>query len=420
MNETLEYKPRLISWNITSGCNLACDHCYLAAAKVGSDELTTAEGLDLIAQMADMGTEMLILTGGEPLLRRDAFDLAGYASKKGIAVVMGSNGILITEKVANRLADSGVMSVGISLDSITPEDHDSFRGLPGAWSRAVEGIDRCRAAGIGVLVQTTVTQWNCSGLPQLLEFASGKGVQGVMVYFLVCTGRGEKLTDITRAQYEQTLRYLVEAQNQYPGMMVRARCAPHVTRIAAQLGSSLLGSAGCMAATSYCRITPNGDVTPCPYMPLVAGNIRETTFRQIWEGSRHLVALRRPQLAGRCGACEFADGCVGCRARAFATTGDYLGEDPWCDYQPVGGPAPAPRELAWTPEAQSRIQRAPGFIRSRVKRAIEERARSRGEDVVTVELIQGMMSEMGRMPWRRPSDRDGSGAPGDGGEGPGS
>ena len=420
MQETLEYKPRLISWNITSGCNLACDHCYLAAAKVGKDELTTAEGLDLIGQMADMGTEMLILTGGEPLLRADAYDLAECASKKGITVVMGSNGILITEAVAKRLAGSGVMSVGISLDAITPKDHDSFRGLPGAWSRAVAGIDQCQAAGIGVLVHTTVTQWNCAQLPQLLEFASARGVQGVMIYFLVCTGRGEKLTDITPGQYEQTLQYLVEAQNHYPGMMVRARCAPHFTRIAAQQGSSLLGSAGCMAATSYCRITPRGDLTPCPYLPLVAGNVKEYTLRQIWEGSRHLKALRGPQLAGRCGVCEFADGCVGCRARAFATTGDYLGEDPWCDYQPVGGLAAAPRELDWTPEAQSRIQRAPGFIRSRVKRAIEERARSRGDDVVTVELIQGLMSEMGRMPWRRPSDQGAAGAPGDDGQGPGS
>jgi len=419
MKETMEHKPRLVSWNITSGCNLACDHCYLAAAKVGSDELTTAEGLDLIGQMADMGTEMLILTGGEPLLRRDAFDFAEYASKKGIAVVMGSNGILITENVAKRLANCGVMSVGISLDAITPQDHDSFRGLPGAWSRAVEGMDQCQAAGIGVLVHTTVTGWNCSQLPQLLEFASGKGVQGVMVYFLVCTGRGEKLTDITPGQYEQTLQYLVEAQNQYPGMMVRARCAPHITRIAAQQGSSLLGSAGCMAATSYCRITPKGDVTPCPYLPLVSGNVREQTLQQIWEGSRHLEALRRPQLAGRCGVCEFADVCVGCRARAFATGGDYLGEDPWCDYQPVAGPAPVSRELAWTPEAESRIQRAPGFIRSRVKRAIEERARSRGDDVVTVELIQGLMSEMGRMPWRRPSGHGTAGASEDGGQGPG-
>jgi radical SAM protein with 4Fe4S-binding SPASM domain len=174
-----------------------------------------------------------------------------------------------------------------------------------------------------------------------------------------------------------------------------------------------------MAATSYCRITPKGDVTPCPYLPLVAGNVRENTFQQIWEGSRHLEALRRPNLAGRCGVCEFADACVGCRARAFATAGDYLGEDPWCDYQPVGGPMPAPRELTWTPEAQSRIQRAPGFIRSRVKRAIEERARSRGDDVVTVDLIQGLMSEMGRMPWRRPSDQGAGGPTEDGGQSPG-
>ncbi|MEE9247620.1 MAG: radical SAM protein [Dehalococcoidia bacterium] len=411
---TTEYSPSLVSWNVTSGCNLACAHCYLAADKKGKDELTTAEGINLISQMAEVGTEMLILTGGEPLLRRDIYDLAACASKEGITVVMGSNGTLITKEVANRLVSSGVISVGISLDSMSTTDHDRFRGLVGAWDRAVKGIDRCQAAGIGVLLQTTVTRWNCSQLPQLLEFAYKKGLQGVTAYFLVCTGRGEELTDITPEQYEQTLSYLIDIQGRYPGMMVRARCAPHVVRIASQKGSPIIGSAGCMAATSYCRITPEGDVTPCPYLPLVAGNVRKETLGQIWESSSLFEAFRRPQLTGRCGACEFRNMCIGCRARAFATRGDYLGEDPWCTYVPQGDPAPASTEPAWTPDALTRLRRVPVFLRGRVKRAIEERAHSQGDGVVTIELIQKMMAEIGRMPWRRPRKKGGVQGPGDG------
>ncbi|MFQ5873029.1 MAG: radical SAM protein [Dehalococcoidia bacterium] len=400
-----EYRPGLISWNVTSGCNLACAHCYLDAGRRNEGELTTSEGLDLVGQMAEVGTEMLILTGGEPLLRRDIFDLAKCASRKGIAVVMGSNGTLITEKVAHRLADSGVMSVGISLDSVDSADHDSFRGLPGAWAKAVKGIEMCQAVGVRVLLQTTVTSWNRAQLAQLLEFACEKRVEGVTFYFLVCTGRGEELTDITPDQYEQTLSYLVDAQNFYQGMMIRARCAPHVRRIASQKGSALLGSAGCMAATGYCRITSDGDVTPCPYLPLVAGNVRKKNLRQIWGGSPLFQAFRRPELTGRCGACEFREACVGCRARAFAAGGDYLGEDPWCTYMPRGDSARALLEPNWTPEALKRLQRVPAFLRGMVKRAIEERACTRRDGLVTVELIQEMMAEMGRMPWRRPKGR---------------
>lgn len=400
--------PSLVSWNLTAACNLRCPHCYLKAGCPRHGEMTTAECLRLIDEMAALGTEMVILTGGEPLLRQDVFDLARYASGQGLLVVMGTNGVLMDEATAHRLATSGVRGVGISLDSVHPEKHDAFRGMGGAWERTVAAMGACRREGLEVVVQTTVTDWNYHELPALAEFAHRQGAHAFNLYYLVCTGRGEKLTDITPQQYEDSLALLVDMQGHYPGMMVRAKCAPHVTRIALQKGSALTGSAGCPAGTSYIRVGPQGEVTPCPYLPIAVGNVREQGLRPLWEDAALFQELRTPQLRGRCGACEFGDACIGCRARAWAVTGDYLGEDPWCTYQPGHQPRPTPISVEWTPEALERLQRIPGFIRGKVKLALEAWAREKGCAVVTPELMGEVRAAMGggllggRM-FRRPS-----------------
>jgi radical SAM protein with 4Fe4S-binding SPASM domain len=179
-------------------------------------------------------------------------------------------------------------------------------------------------------------------------------------------------------------------------MMVRAKCAPHGSRIAHQRGLPFLGSAGCPAGTSYLRITPGGDVTPCPYLPLVAGNIREESLKLIWEGAVLFGELRELQLKGRCGACEFRELCIGCRARAWTINGDYLAEDPWCKYQPGDSSRLPANEVAWSTEAEERLQRIPSFIRGRVKIGIEGYARVKGLDTVTAGLMDEVRTVIGK------------------------
>jgi AdoMet-dependent heme synthase len=403
LTETVAWVPELVSWNTTQRCNLRCSHCYLAAGKPAAAELTVEEGCRLIDQLADAGTQMLILTGGEPLLRRDLTELAAHASFRGLLVVLGTNGMLITSARARRLKEAGIAGVGISLDSVQPELHDGFRGVPGAWRGAVRGIRACVAEGLPVLVQMTVLPWNFEEVGDLIELADREGATGFTLYFLVCTGRGETLSDITPEQYEQALGSLAAAQERYPRMMVRARCAPQISRIAARQDSALVGNAGCLAARQYCRITPDGRVTPCPYLPLSAGSVRERPFADIWQNAPLFQRLRGGTLTGRCGDCEFRELCGGCRARAFALGGDLLGEDPWCAYQPPERVAPPDdAALVWTAEAKERLQRIPPFVRDRVKLAVERHARVGGTTEVTGAELTASFETLGRkLPFRR-------------------
>lgn len=407
----MEYHPRIVSWNITSACNLRCPHCYLDARRRWPGELTTQEGLNLVDQMAQAGTQLLILTGGEPLLRQDLPQLAAHAAGQGITVVLGTTGTQITREKARALRECGVAAAGISIDSLDPAKHDAFRGVKGAWHRAVQGMEACRAEGLEVLVHTSALKINQQEVPDIVQFAHDKGARAFHLFFLVCTGRGEQLTDLSPQEYEELLSLVLDAQDRYPGMLVRARCAPYIGRLAAERGMTpLQGSAGCLAGTSYCRITPTGVVTPCPYLPTAAGNVRESSFWAIWAASPVLTRFRRPpsRLQGKCGQCPFSQGedpiCVGCRARAFALTGDDLEADPWCLYQPGHGKnVPAgngasptsvqettlsDKSVTWTQEALDRINRVPSFIRGRVKQSAEAYVRQQGLSQVTPEVLE--------------------------------
>lgn len=406
----MEYHPRIVSWNITGACHLGCPHCYLDARRPWPGELTTEEGRRLIDQMAEAGTELLILTGGEPLLRRDLLALARHAAQKGVHVVLGTTGMLITLEMARRLRESGVAAAGISIDSLDPAKHDAFRGVRGAWQGTVRGIEACREAGLDVVVHTTALKMNQREISDIVRFASEKGARAFHLFFLVCTGRGEGLTDLSPQEYEALLSFVLDAQQQYPGMMVRARCAPYIGRLALERGLPPLGSAGCLAGTTYCRITPTGDVTPCPYLPTPAGNVREAPFGQIWHSSLLLACLRNPQLQleGKCGQCPHSRGdeplCVGCRARSYALTGSLTAEDPWCLYQveqkthrSIGEAARTPgtklaqegeEPITWAEEALARLGHVPFFIRGRVKQSAEAYVRQHGLTEVTLEVLE--------------------------------
>ena len=397
-----QFVPYVISWNLTQRCNLRCQHCYIDASTAAAGELGTEEVLRVLDEIAAVNPEtMLILTGGEPLCRPDLEQIVERAATRGMTVVLGTNGTLLSRERARALAERGLSAVGISLDSLLPERHDAFRVFEGAWRGACAGIEAARDAGLEVQVQTTLTRENVEELPRIVDFTRDVGGRVLSVFFLVCTGRGQGLVDLSPEEYEVALHSL--ARQKGNGVMVRPRCAPTFRRIVAQEEpeSILLQSdAGrCLAAKHYCRITPEGEVTPCPYMPLGAGSLKQASFGEIWRSARLFQDLRAPKLQGTCGECEYAEVCGGCRARAYALSGDPLAEDPWCTYEP-GTDAPPernePAPLRWTAEAEERIRRVPFFVRKVVRSAVEAFARRRGLAEITPELLDESRRTMAR------------------------
>ena len=430
--------PYTISWNLTQRCNQRCAHCYLSAFPGASaaEELSTEECFRVVDEIAEVNPDvLLILTGGEPLLRTDLFDLGGYAADKGFTVVLGTNGFLLKQQHAKAMRQSGIQGASISLDSTDPARHDAFRRLPGAWRGAIQATEVLRAEGLPFSLHMSVIEWNVEEIPAMIDLARDLGARVLNLFFLVRTGRGEGLVDITPAQYERILTDVARAQGvgsddgsaddpwgaavgRAGEMLIRAKCAPFFRRILYELdpASPLLknfSEGSCPAGRHYCRIMPDGDVTACPYMPVVAGNLRRIPFGTLWRDALLFTDLRGGRLGGRCGACEFTKVCGGCRCRAYATYGDYLAEDPACVYQPgtYGGRViELPEEqifgitakptLAWTLEAQERLKKVPGFARGMVVRAVERHARVREIAVVTGELMQEVRERtVGRFPW---------------------
>jgi AdoMet-dependent heme synthase len=438
----MDHQVYSVSWNLTQRCNLQCAHCYMSAF-TGADtsrELSTGECRRVIDEIAVANPNVfLILTGGEPLLRKDIFDIAACGADKGFTVVLGTNGVLLRESQARQMRQSGIQGASISLDSTDPDKHDTFRHLPGAWRGAVRATEVLRAEGLDFSLHTSITSWNVEEIPAMIELAAELGAKVLNFFFLVRTGRGEGITDITPEQYEQILTYLARIQGlggavdggsserasvferpedpwtvpagRSGGLIIRAKCAPFFRRILYTLDakSPLLQNyahGSCPAGKAYCRIMPEGEVTPCPYMPLVAGNLRESSFAEIWHGAEVFQDLREPHLGGRCGPCEFSKICGGCRCRAYATYGDYLAEDPACGYQPgqFGGQVialgeeqtfgfEAPQTVEWSPEAQARLQRLPSFARGMVIKGVERYAAAHGITRITPEVMQSVREQ---------------------------
>jgi radical SAM protein with 4Fe4S-binding SPASM domain len=351
--KTERFVPLVMSWNVTRECNLKCSHCYLNAdEKKLSNELSTQEGKQLMDQIQEVSRPLLVLSGGEPMLRPDIFELIEYGAKKGIKMGLGSNGYLIDDTVANKLKTAGIATVSISIDSHIPAQHDDFRGVNGAWERAVNACKSLRKNNVLVQVNTTLTHENYNQIDDIMSLAESIGVENFHLFFLVPTGRGTKLTDISPQKYEDMITTTFAKVHRHR-LNVRPSCAPQFMRIAQGMNMDMRQwIRGCIAGMHYCRIYPNGDVTPCPYMPIKLGNVREQSFKDIWFNSEIFKNLRNPNcLKGKCGACEYKIQCGGCRARAYGLSSDfidycgdlhvpaeqkkdYLTEDPWCVYQP--------------------------------------------------------------------------------------
>ncbi|BBB92743.1 MAG TPA: putative heme d1 biosynthesis radical SAM protein NirJ2 [Methylomusa anaerophila] len=322
----------IISWNTTQQCNINCIHCYRDAGPKRPDELTTEEGKKLLNEIAKVGFKIMIFSGGEPLLRQDIYELISHATSIGLRPVIGTNGIMITEEVAAKLKSAGVMTVGISVDSGNPEKHDWFRGYKGAWEQTMAGIAACRQAGLPFQIHTTVLNWNEHEITKITDTAVELGAVAHHIFFLVPTGRGKDIEDTTlkTTQYENLLEQILDKQAQVP-IELKPTCAPQFMRIAKERNMQMRYTRGCLAGTAYCVILPNGDVQPCPYLPLKAGNVRQTDFDIIWRESPMFNELRNQPLKGACGSCGFDSSCGGCRARAYYYSGgDYMAEEPWC------------------------------------------------------------------------------------------
>ena len=346
--------PFLVVWNYTNACNLRCKHCYQRADKPTPDELTTRERFAVVDQLDENNVSALAFSGGEPLMRKDFYKVAKYAYDKGLHVSVATNGTLLTKDVATRLKNSGVGYVEISLDGATKETHESFRGVKGCFEKALRGIRNSVEAGIYTCIATTATEHNLDEIPRIIDLAKKIGVKRVIVFNFIPTGRGEEIVhlDLSPTEREDLLKYLYE---ELAGGQIETLCtAPQYSRVCLQQslarGKDLLspthfaaldfhGKAkhladflgGCGAGRLYCAIQPNGLVTPCVFMPIVVGDLRKRSLREIWLNSKVMNDLRdREKLEGRCSHCEYKYICGGCRARAYAYYGDYLAPDPGC------------------------------------------------------------------------------------------
>ena len=334
------YLPRLIAWEVTRFCLLSCKHCRAAAkATPYSGELNTQECYKLLDNIASFSRPIIILTGGEPMMRPDIYDIAAYGNGLGLPMVMAPCGILIDDETAAKIVNSGIKRISISLDGATAESHDAFRGVEGAFEGTLAGLEAAKRAGLEFQINTTVSKHNLAELPAIRELAIKLGARVFNPFFLVPTGRGKEMADqeISPEQYEQTLRWLAEKQNS-PDIMQRVTCAPHYQRILRQM--HVTGThpvKGCMGGQSFAFISHRGKVQICGFLELECGDLRRENldFRKIWETSQVFRRLRDlDSYRGRCGYCEYRKVCGGCRARAYAMTGDYLAEEPYCLYQP--------------------------------------------------------------------------------------
>jgi len=359
-------KLQLVAWEITRSCNLFCAHCRASAdSSRANDELTKEECFRLIDQILEVGHPIIILTGGEPLLRKDVFEIAAYGVARGLRMVMGTNGTLITQEIATQMRDIPISRVGISLDFPAADLQDNFRGRAGAFQAALAGIARARRAGIEVQINCTVTRLNVTYLDQLLSLALEMGAVAFHPFFLVPTGRGNNLepVELSPLEYEQTLNWIYDRQLEMGDrIFFKPTDAPHYMRIMNQrqkragTGGNDVPShrnapttnvrrhpvnaitRGCLAGTGFCFISHQGRVQGCGYLDVEAGQVRKQSFSRIWADSPLFNRLRDLScMKGKCSICEYRRICGGCRARAYEATGDYLEAEPYCIYQPVKG-----------------------------------------------------------------------------------
>lgn len=353
--------PRIIAWEITRSCNLSCAHCR-AAAEFGAyaGELSLEQIKSTVDDIVTITNPIIILTGGEPLMRPDIWEIVDYCHDKGAMPVIGTNATLITDEIAAKMAAHRIPRISVSVDFPTAEEHDGFRGQPGCFDQTIEGIKIAKRHGVGVQVNMTVTTMNADKVEEVHDLAESLGVDAFHIFMLVPTGRGEDLLDkeLPPEEYEAVLEWAYERQKTSP-LHFKPTDAPHYYRIIRQKAKAEgkkvtreeygldAMTRGCLGGITFCFISHVGDLQPCGYFNMQLGNVKEKPFSEIWTESRVFNDLRDYSLLkGKCGACEYKAVCGGCRARALEITGDYLEAEPYCIYDPPG----------WTGEREGKTE----------------------------------------------------------------
>ncbi len=344
-----QHQLRLVFWETTAGCNLECAHCRRidVSRQLSRGDLTTDEAYRLIDQIAEVGSPVLVFSGGESLLRPDLFRLVAHARRRGLPTAIATNGTLVDEPRARVIAMASVDRVSISIDGADAATHDAFRRQSGAFDRAIRGLELLGELKVSRQINTTVTRHNAEQLDAIYQLAVRLDVDAIHFFMFVPVGCGLEIPadqQLASAQYEATLEWLAD-RSLSPKPFVRSTCAPQYFRILAKRGQlhrqqyphARLASLtkGCLAGTGICFISHKGEVFPCGYLPAECGDVRRQSFGEIWRESPVFAQMRDSELLeGKCGLCEFKRICGGCRARAFAESGDYLAEEPCCSYEP--------------------------------------------------------------------------------------
>lgn len=331
---------RMAAWELTRSCNLSCAHCRAASEKGPyPGELSSEECFKVIDEIVSFARPVIILTGGEPLLRKDIFEIAEYGKNKGLTMVMAPNGTLLTAGNAAKIIKSGIKRISVSLDGPDAASHDNLRQVPGAFNAAVAGIKEAKKAGLQFQINSTISKRNAARITEMMNLAVELGARALHIFLLVPTGRAKDMLgdELSAQEYEDTLKFLTRKIKK-SAIEIKVTCGPHFNRLLLQqdpqLGASLRGR-GCMAGVSFCFISHLGDLQPCGYLEIKCGNVRKLGFKKVWLESEVFNSLREfSKYKGKCGVCEFRNVCGGCRARAYAKYGDYLREEPYCVYEP--------------------------------------------------------------------------------------
>ena len=380
MGAVLEnHELKLLFWETTAGCNLECIHCRRldVSRQLMKNDLTTDEAQQFVRDLAGFAKPILVLSGGEPLFRPDIYEIAMSARDCGLPVALATNGTLIDARVAHRIATSGIQRVAISIDGADEATHDNFRRQPGSLAAALRGFRNLRQRGMSMQINCTVTKHNVHQIEKLYAMAVELGADALHLFMLVPVGCGVQIAEsnmLPAGEYERVLNWMYD-KSKAGQIHLKATCAPHYFRVMRQRGAEerrtrseggqdqgiARGSThsssfaphsspgprgvhpqgmaamtkGCLAGSSVCFVSHTGEVFPCGYLPVSAGNVRRQHVRDIWHGSEVFARLRDMDgLEGKCGLCEFKRICLGCRARAFYATGNYMAEEPCCVYTP--------------------------------------------------------------------------------------
>ena len=349
----MEFTPKWIAWEITRRCNLKCIHCRSSSEIEVKDhpDFSTQEAFRIIDDIISYAKPVIVLSGGEPLLRKDIFEVARYGTEKGLRMCLATNGTLVNDKICEKIKNSGIKIVSLSLDGSEETVHDNFRNQKGAFAGTINAAQLFQKHGIEFIINSSFTKRNQEDIPRIYKLAKELGATAWYMFMIVPTGRGEEIMNelISKEDYEEVLEWHYQMEKGEKEMLVRPTCAPHYYRIVLQkskeedtkferrtLKFSTGGAKGCIAGQLIALIDVDGDVLPCSYFPKPAGNIKVQSFKDIWENSELFKELRDfKKYKGKCGSCEYVSVCGGCRARAYSVYGDYLEEEPFCGYMPV-------------------------------------------------------------------------------------